>query len=362
MLEFVALCTAGLEQAPCIELKQLGYKIQKTTSGHIHFRAELRDTAILNMKLKSADRILIHVGSFEARSFNQLYDGTFSLNWKELISKRANLKVHKVKIRNSNLSATGAVASVVKKAIYTKISPETSDQQKIEYPIHIYIKNNIVSLMIDTTGKYALSRRGYRTKTSRAPLRETIAAALIIVSHWKNETLLIDPFCGSGTIPIEAALIASDALSVKRTFVSQNWPILQREWKHVAKELSGYQIDRIVAIGYDKDCSVIKTARENARRAEVSKNILFECRRFEELQPLKDHVHVVTNPPFGVRLDEGDAKFYRSLSKIFTTFPKANVCVITPRPNLEKLLKHRAKRKFRFQNSGLWTWCYIFKE
>ncbi|RKX37232.1 MAG: hypothetical protein DRP20_04950, partial [Thermotogae bacterium] len=214
MLEFVALCTAGLEQAPCIELKQLGYKIQKTTSGHIHFRAELRDTAILNMKLKSADRILIHVGSFEARSFNQLYDGTFSLNWKELISKRANLKVHKVKIRNSNLSATGAVASVVKKAIYTKISPETSDQQKIEYPIHIYIKNNIVSLMIDTTGKYALSRRGYRTKTSRAPLRETIAAALIIVSHWKNETLLIDPFCGSGTTLVQANELGMHAIGI----------------------------------------------------------------------------------------------------------------------------------------------------
>lgn len=362
MLEFVALCTAGLEQAPCTELKQLGYKIQKTTSGHVHFQAELKDAAILNMKLKSADRILIHVGSFEARSFDQLYDGTFSFNWKELISRRANIKVHKVKIRNSNLTATGAVASVVKKAIYAKTPFEGSDQQEIEYPIHIYIKNNIVSLMIDTTGKYALSRRGYRTKTSRAPLRETIAAALIIVSRWKNETLLIDPFCGSGTIPIEAALIASNALNTRKTFVSQNWPVLQDEWKRVAKELSECRIDRIVATGYDKDCSVIRIARENARRAKVSKSVSFECRHFEELQTLKDHVHVVTNPPFGLRLNEGNVRFYRNLSKLFTTFPNANVCVITPRSNLEKLLKHSAKRKFRFQNSGLWTWCYIFKE
>lgn len=357
-MEFVALCTCGLEGAVCIELKRLGFKIKMVTAGHIHFHGRLQDIPLLNLKLNSADRILIHVVSFQAHNFDDLYDGTQSAQWQQIVHQRANLVVEKVKVRNSKLSATGAVASVIKKAIYDKIK-STGMSDGTEYPLYVYLKNDVVSIMIDTTGKDALNKRGYRIKTSMAPLRETIAAALILLSHWDEKTPLIDPFCGSGTIPIEAARMALRFLNNKRIFAFQKWPIFGEYSIDLQQNMDVK--DRIISIGFDKDQKILKIADENAKRAGVRKNLLFHTKAFEDLRPFKEKSYVLTNPPFGIRLKEGDSKFYRNLSKITDLFPNSKICLITPRQDLEKFFACKAKKKFKFQNSGIWTWCYIFE-
>lgn len=357
-VEFVALCTSGLEGAVCIELKRLGFKIKMVTAGHVHFFGQLQDVPLLNSKLNSADRILIHMVSFQAHNFDDLYDGTYTAQWQQMVHQRANLVVEKVKVRNSKLSATGAVASVIKKAIYDKIK-STGTSDGTEYPLYVYLKRDVVSIMVDTTGREALNKRGYRIKTSMAPLRETIAAALILLSHWDEQTPLIDPFCGSGTIPIEAARMALGFLNNKRAFAFQRWPIFSG-YHFDLHQKKGIE-DRIIAVGFDKDQRILKTADENARRAGVRKNLLFYAKAFEDLSPFRERFHVLTNPPFGIRLKEGDSKFYKSLSKMAELFPNSKICLITPRQDLERIFGCRAKKKFKFQNSGIWTWCYIFE-
>ncbi len=357
-MEFVALCSSGLEGAVCIELRKHGFKIKMVTAGHVHFLGKIEDIPLLNFSLNSADRILIHMTSFEAQDFDDLYNGVHSAQWQEIIHKKANLVVEKVKVRNSRLSATGAVASVVKKAIYNKIKSD-GKSDGTEYPLYVYLKNNVVSIMIDTTGKDALNKRAYRIKTSVAPLRETIAAALILLSQWDGKTILVDPFCGSGTIPIEAARIDLKILNNKRQFAFQRWPIFDR---YPIKTQGNVDMkDQIIAMGFDKDRRILKIANENAQRAGVEKNVIFRHVFFEDLKSFKDQFHVISNPPFGIRLKEGDSKFYRHLSKIINLFPNSKICLITPKEDLEKLFAVKAKKKFRFQNSGIWTWCYIFE-
>ncbi|AEH50947.1 rRNA (guanine-N(2)-)-methyltransferase [Pseudothermotoga thermarum DSM 5069] len=352
----LALCSAGLEQAPCLELKRMGYKILKVTAGHVYFDAKLEDIPRLNISLYSVDRLLISVGRFEATTFDQLFDGTYSLPWENFVHKDAELVVEKVKIRSSKLSATGAVASVVKKAIYQKIN--SSYQAAIKYPLYVYIKNNVVELALDTTGENSLSRRGYRIKTSVAPLRETIAAALLLISGWDMKKLLVDPFCGSGTIPIEAARMALGILNNKREFAFQKWPMF-----------SNFKLDeferkivkaKTVSMGFDIDETILKVAKENAARAGVLDFIRFEKKDFFKLDPFDQSVHVVTNPPYGLRIEGIDNKFYRNLARFFVVFPHSTICVITSKENLEKLFGKKPRKKFRFQNSGIWTWCYIF--
>ncbi len=354
---FLALCTAGLEQAPCIELKRMGYRISKVTSGHIYFSANLEDVPKLNHYLNSADRVLISVGQFEAKDFDQLFDGTYSLSWEQLVDKDANIVVEKVKVRSSKLSATGAVASVVKKAIYEKI--RSTGRATIEYPLYIYIKNDLVELALDTTGKEALSKRGYRIKTSIAPLRETIAAGLLLISGWNMEKLVVDPFCGSGTIPIEAARIYLKIPNNKRSFAFQSWPIYRAAQFSIMERKKCFS--RTVSLGFDIDDIVLKAALENAAKAGIRECVRFEKRDFFQLQKFDDSVHIVTNPPYGYRITEVNNQFYRGLSRFFTTFPKSRICIITTKNNLEKFLGKRPEKKFKFQNSGLWTWCYIFE-
>ncbi|HOJ88124.1 MAG TPA: THUMP domain-containing protein [Pseudothermotoga sp.] len=358
-MELVALCSSGLEGAVCIELRRLGLKITKVTAGHVHFEAQLQDVPTLNLTFNSADRVLMHMSTFEALNFDDLYEGTHAVDWQQVIHPKGTVVVEKIKVRNSKLSATGAIASVVKKAIYNKIR-SSGESDGTEYPMYVYLKNNTVSLMIDTTGKDGLNKRGYRIKTSRAPLRETIAAALILLSGWDENITLVDPFCGSGTIPIEAARIALRMPNNRRRFSFEKWPIFRNEISkavHIDVQKKG-----IVSIGFDKDCQVLRIAAENAENAAVKENVVFECRSFESLEPFRNRkLHVVTNPPFGFRMKEANSEFYRKLARLTHTFLDSTVCLITPREDLEKFFNKKAKKKFRFQNSGIWTWCYIFE-
>ncbi|MCS7174722.1 MAG: RNA methyltransferase [Pseudothermotoga sp.] len=317
----------------------------------------MRDIPRINVCLYSAERVLILLADFEARNFDELFEGTFSANWQDFIHDRGTLIVEKVKVRNSKLSATGAIASVVKKAIYEKIH-STKDPDGINYPLYVYIKNDRVSILLDTTGPNALSKRGYRLKVSTAPLRETIAAGLIIVSDWDREKLLVDPFCGSGTICIEAARMALDLMNTKRGFAFQTWPIFKGSTTFDSTEQKKKKSE-VVSLGFDKDPHAIKIARENSLRAEVNDNTKFLCKPLEKLGKFKN-VHVVTNPPYGVRIRNSKENLHLTLKKLFDTFENSTVCLASPDGELEELFKTKASKKLRFQNSGIWTWFYIF--
>lgn len=355
-MELVALCTSGLEGAVCREIRELGHKIVKVTAGHVHFYADLKDIPFINVCLYSAERVLILLVDFEARNFDELFEGAFSANWQDFVHNRGTLIVEKVKVRNSKLSAKGAIASVIKKAIYEKIR-STKDPDGINYPLYVYVKNDRVSIFLDTTGSHALSKRGYRLKTSIAPLRETIAAGLIIVSDWDNEKLLVDPFCGSGTICIESARMALGLMNTNREFALQTWPIFAgstiSDFKKQEKRVG------IVSLGFDKDPSAVKIAQENSLRAGVADNIRFVCKPFEKLDKFKS-VHVVTNPPYGMRIQDTGEDFHLKFKKLFDIFEDSRICLISPNNNLEESLKVKALKKLRFQNSGIWTWFYIF--
>jgi len=364
MMEFIATCTLGLEGAPSRELKSMGYKIIDSENGRIRFLAAIEDIPKLNMWMRSAERILMVFGRFKAETFNELFEGVFSLPWEDLIPRDGKFPVVKARSVRSKLFSISSIQSVVKKAIAEKLSyrhkirtlPETGP----EYPIHVYLKDDVVTIAVDTTGKEGLHKRGYRKKTVEAPLRETIAAGLVILSHWRHEEALVDPFCGSGTICIEAGMMACNiAPGLKRHFCSEDWGIISRDkWKR-EKDLarSGVKNERYKIIGSDIDEKVIEIAKINAKSAGV--DIRFVKSSFDEMKAIEPSGVIITNPPYGARLKEF-RKIHRDLRILRKNFPGWKYHIISPFENFERMFGKRADKKFSFFNSGIKVFFYQF--
>ncbi|QTA37312.1 RNA methyltransferase [Thermosipho ferrireducens] len=363
-MKLLLTCTAGLEGAVALELKELNYKIISSTSGRILIDAEVKDVPELNLLLRSAERVLWLIVEHEVKTFDELFEVTYNTDWKSIIDKDGLIVVSDIVTRNSVVSAKGAIASVVKAAIYKKLSPMYLSSKRKEkiYPIRIIIKNNVLQIFLDTTGKNGLNKRGYRKKASKAPLRETIAAGLVILSRWKKEIPLIDPFCGSGTILIEAALLSNKMLpGLRRDFVSQNWSVFKESWNKTreilrvsyCQQYSGQDIR-----GYDIDKKVLNVANENARNAGVDFIRFFQS-SFDNIPGRDDNVYIITNPPYGSRL-QLEPGFIKRLNILWKKFPEAKIYILSPEKDFEKKLGIRATKKFRFQNSGLWIWYYMF--
>ncbi|MFN6991876.1 MAG: class I SAM-dependent RNA methyltransferase [Fervidobacterium sp.] len=372
-LEFVAFCTTGLEGAVAIELKKFNYKITYSSSGRIFFKASLEDIPFLNVIIKSADRINILIREFEASTFDELYENVYNSNIKSIVEKNGKIKIEKVKTTNSKLSATGAVASVVKKALIDSLGG--SNESGSEYPFVVIIKDNKVYLLLDTTGKDGLHKRGYRIKTSKAPLRETIAAGILILSRWdswasyKNREKnfkLFDPFCGSGTIPIEAATLEIPNLS--RSYISQKWKILSSHWEKIhiqllEKILNKTKTGENIIFGSDIDSNNIKIAVENLNRAVrifnanyLKNTVHFKCIDFKKLPVITEECYVVSNLPYGERLDDN---VLRDITILKEKFPNGKFYLLHPSEKFEAYFG-KATKKFRFQNSGIWTYLYMY--
>lgn len=360
LVTLVAFCTSGLEGAVAVELRKYGYKIVYSSSGRIFFTAPLNDIPFLNMKIKSADRITILVAKFHAETFDELFAGVRSSNLNKYVEKNAKIVIEKLKITNSKLSATGAVASVAKKAMMENIGG--SNESGPIYEVILLIKDNEVHLILDTTGSDSLSKRGYRIKSGKAPLRETIAAGIILLSRWSGGPLF-DLFCGSGTIPIEASTL--ELPNVRRKYSSEEWKILKEIWKRTKRDLrdefKAYDVNDGIIVGSDKDCKVIQIARENYRRAiEVfgsARNAEFRCSDFKDLTVFEDRTWVISNLPYGERLKGEEILSF--LPKLREKFPNSNFYLLHPSGELEKLLG-KASKKIRFQNSGIWTYLYMY--
>ncbi len=334
--------TLGLEGAAALEVKSYGYRVVYSESGKVFVDADYPDIPFMNIHMRSAERVLFVVGRFHAESFDELYDGIRSLDW-SFVPSGSNVWIAKVRSVSSKLFAERSIQSVAMKAV--------ADSKKLgngaKYPVFINLKKDEVIVSVDSTGEKGLHVRGYRKKYSKAPLRETIAASLLILARYKGEKL-IDPFCGSGTIPIEAAMMEKNiAPGLKRSFVSEDWIDLGNIYEKLRgkarNEIRGTDPSVLCS---DIDGEILEVAKENAKRAGVKIKIL--RRDFRDIE-CEETGKIVTNPPYGERI-KGVWKDFR---KIFRNCPHWEKHFISPIKSIYKIVGRTPDKSIPFFNSGL---------
>lgn len=360
-LHLTARTGFGLEAVVSRELKSLGFEDLRTEDGRVHFSGDMDAIVRANLWLRSADRIVLQIGEFKAHDFGELFDRTRDLPWEQWLSRDAEFPVTG-RSAKSQLHSVPDCQRIVKKAIVERLR-SAYDMEWFEetgplYPIEVSVLKNNVTLTIDTSGA-GLNKRGYRKLTARAPLRETLAAALVQLSVWNPERPFVDPFCGSGTIPIEAALIATNrAPGLNRSFTCTDWPqiadtVWEQAWQE-AKDLMRPAPEEIL-IGTDIDSEVLSTARYHANRAGVGNLIHFQQRPFSELSSQKKYGCIITNPPYGERLGEAAEveQLYASMAGVFNHLETWSFFVLTSFADFEKSLRRKSTRRRKLYNARL---------
>ncbi len=363
-------CHFGMESVLKREILGLGYEIHEVSDGRVTFRGDAAAVCRANIFLRTAERILISVGTFPASSFEDLFQGTRALPWEDYIPKDGKFWVTKAASVSSQLHSPSDIQSVMKKAMVERLRkvykadwfPETGAQ----YPLRVFLRNDQVTVGLDTTGE-SLHKRGYRKLTAKAPIAENLAAGLIMLTPWKGDRLLIDPFCGSGTIPIEAALMAANiAPGLHRSFTAETWPqLIPREcWRAAREEARDLETPDIRPDiqGYDLDDHMVSIARENARMAGVEHLIHFQRRDVAELSSGKKYGFIITNPPYGERMSEKQAlpALYRTLGDRFKKLDSFSLYLITAYDHAEKDLRMKAAKNRKIYNGMMKTYFYQF--
>ena len=366
--DLMATSTFGLESVVARELADLGYEGQIVQGGRILFRGPAPALCRANLWLRSADRVLLRVGSFEARDFEQLFERTRELPWERWMGAEAAFPVTGRSVK-SQLSSVPACQRCVKKAIVERLLsahrvatlPETGPT----YAVEVALLEDAATLTIDTSGP-GLGKRGYRPLTGMAPLRETLAAGMIMLSFWRPGRPLIDPFCGSGTIPIEAALIGRNmAPGLTRRFTAETWPALDGQlWQGArdeARDLARENLPlRIIGTDIDKDA--LSPARYHAARAGVGDDIHFQQRAFEDLSSNHQYGCVICNPPYGMRsgdLAEAE-RLGRLMPDVLRRLDTWSHFILTAYPNFEALIGQQADRRRKLFSGGLEVTYYQF--
>lgn len=368
MIEIIATSTMGLESVVARELQNLGYEPKNIEVGRTLFTGTERDICRANIHLRCAGHVLIRVGEFPCEDFGQLFDQTVELPWERWLPKNACFPVDGRSVR-STLSSVPAVQGVVKKAIVTRLQKawktETLPEDGPKYPVEISLLKDRATLTIDTTGE-GLHRRGYRKLVGAAPLRETLAAGLVLLSYWNRERPLLDPFCGSGTIPIEAALIGRNiAPGLKRNFISETWnQIPFQDWVDVrlaAKEAILPDIPAPI-FGCDLDPDAVEMARYHAQMAGVSNDVRFACRDFLKTESSDEYGCTIMNPPYGKWIGEySELKaLYFAIPSILQKLPTWSHYIYTAFPDFERLIGQEASRRRKIYNSRLECTYYQF--
>ncbi|MEG1004120.1 THUMP domain-containing class I SAM-dependent RNA methyltransferase [Clostridium sp.] len=323
--KLIATTTFGIEGVTAKELKALGYENLETENGKVHFEGDEMDIAIANIHLRTADRVLINMAEFEARSFEELFQGTKAVKWSDIIPKDGVMHVVGKSIK-STLHSVPDCQSIVKKAVVTQMSEaygiNTFEESGPVYKIEVAILKDKVTLTIDTSGA-GLHKRGYRELAGAAPLKETLAASMVLLSRWKEDYTLIDPFCGSGTILIEACMIMQNiAPGLNRNFVSETWPSMPDDIFDQVREGARRAIkDKdLKLIGYDIDFRILRIAKDNAKKAGVDKYIEFQESDFRRFSNKHKYGFIISNPPYGERLS--DLKEVKELYGIFGKYKK----------------------------------------
>ena len=368
--EIIAPCHFGLEAVLKKEIIDLGYDITESVDGRITFLGDADAICRANICLRTAERILIKVGSFHAETFEELFQGVKALPWDEFIPERGRIWVKKAAGIKSKLFSPSDIQSIVKKAIVEEMKQSyhtdwfKEDQE--DYPIRVFIIKDEVTVALDTTGD-SLHKRGYRKLESKAPIAENLAAALIMLTPWHEDRILIDPFCGSGTIPIEAAMMAANiAPGMNRNFTAENWKhlITPQNWKDVRDEARDEIIKDIDTDiqGYDLDPEMVEIARINAKKAGVDHMIHFQARDIADLSHRKKYGFIITNPPYGERIGEQKelASLYRTIGARYKELDSWSMYLITAYEQAEKYIGLKATKNRKIYNGMIKTYFYQF--
>lgn len=369
-LIFICPCHFGLESVLKREITDLGYEVTQVEDGKVSFEGDWQAVCYANVFLRSAERVLVKAGSFHAETYEDLFQGTRAIEWERFLPRDAKFWVAKATSVRSKLFSPRDIQSIMKKAMVDRMSqryhlvefPETG----MEFPVRVTILKDEVTVGIDTTG-VSLHKRGYRLLTAKAPISETLASALILLTPWKKDRILVDPFCGSGTFPIEAAMIAANiAPGMNREFLSEAWEHLipKKFWYDVIDDANSRIDDQIeVDIqGYDIDAEIVKAARENARNAGVDHLIHFQRRPVSELNHPKKYGFVITNPPYGERLEEKKAlpALYKEIGAAFRRLDSWSEYVITSYDQAEKFIGRKADKNRKIYNGMIKTYLYQY--
>lgn len=370
MIELIAPCHFGLESVLKREVLDLGYEIASVEDGRVTFYGDMEALVRANIFLRTAERVLLKAGSFKASSFEELFDKTKALPWEQWIPADGKFWVAKASSIKSKLFSPSDIQSIMKKAIVKRLQEkyhiEWFQETGAEYPIRVFLMKDIVTIGIDTSGS-SLHKRGYRETAGKAPISETLAAALIMLTPWKKDRILVDPFCGSGTFPIEAAMMAANiAPGMNRSFTAEKWNNLipKKLWYEAINEANDLVDDSVeVDIqGYDIDRDMVRIARHNAREAGVDYLIHFQERAVKDLSHPKKYGFLITNPPYGERLEEKEAlpDIYRALGDAYRQLDSWSAYLITSYEDTEKYMGRKADKNRKIYNGMLKTYYYQF--
>ena len=368
--DLVAPCHFGLEAVLKKEIIDLGYEITEVADGRVTFAGDPDAVVRANIGLRTAERVLIKVGSFRAVTFEELFQGTKALPWEEFIPKDGKFWVKKASSVKSKLFSPSDIQSIMKKAMVDRLSDiyhiRRFEETGESFPVRVFLMKDEVTVCLDTTGD-SLHKRGYRKLEAKAPIAENLAAALLMLTPWRGDRILVDPFCGSGTFPIEAAMIAANiAPGMNRHFTAERWThiIPSSNWSDVreeAQEEINLDIETDIQ-GFDIDPDVIQIARINAQKAGVENLIHFQTRPVSELSHRKKYGFIVTNPPYGERIGEQNElpKLYETIGERYRTLDSWSMYLITAYDQAEKYIGKKADKNRKIYNGMIKTYFYQY--
>ena len=369
--ELIATAAAGLEAVVGRELRELGYDCQ-VENGRVRFKGDVRAIIETNLWLRAADRIKIVVGSFPARTFEELFQGVFALDWDQYLPLGARFPISKAKCVKSKLYNEPSVQAISKKAVVKKLQKHYARPEGVpliengpEFKIEVSILKDQATILIDTTGS-SLFKRGYRTEKGGAPIKENMAAAILQLSNWYPDKPLVDPTCGSGTFCIEAAMMARQiAPGLRRTFSFEEWNWVDNRLIQEVRTEASKKINRDIVLdimGTDIDARMVEIAKENAQKAGVASDITFKQMRVQDLRSEKINGVIISNPPYGERLsdDAGVTKLYAEMGEVFEPLKTWSKFILTSDENFEKKFGRQADKKRKLYNGTLKVDLYQF--
>lgn len=368
--ELIAPCHFGMEAVLKREITDLGYDITEVADGRVTFFGDEEALCRANVFLRTAERILIKVGSFPAETFEELFQGTRALPWEEYIPVNGKFWVAKAASVKSKLFSPSDIQSIMKKAMVERLKENYGvswfQEDGESFPVRVFLMKDQVTVGLDSTGE-SLHKRGYRKLTAKAPIAENLAAALIMLTPWNKDRILVDPFCGSGTFPIEAAMMAAGiAPGAGRSFTAESWVHIvgKKNWYDAADEAEE-QVDLSVdpdIQGYDIDDTMVNIARENAKLAGVDKLIHFQRRSIDQLSHPKKYGFLITNPPYGERLQDKKEMpaLYRTIGERYKALDSWSMYLITAYENAEQDIGRKADRNRKIYNGMMKTYYYQF--
>lgn len=368
--ELIAPCHFGLEAVMKREILDLGYEVSQVEDGRVTFIGDAEAVCRANIFLRTTERILLKVGSFKAETFEELFQGTRAIPWEQYIPRDGKFWVAKASSIKSRLFSPSDIQSIMKKAMVERMKGAYGitwfPEDGASYPLRVFLYKDVVTVAMDTSGD-SLHKRGYRTLTSKAPITETLAAALLMLTPWKPDRILVDPFCGSGTFPIEAAMMAANMASgMNREFLAEDWKnLIPKKCWYEAMDEANDLVKNDISVdiqGYDIDGEIVRAARANAAAAGVDHLIHFQQRPVSQLSHPKKYGFLITNPPYGERIEDKKnlPELYKTIGERFAALDSWSAYIITAYEDTERYFGRKADKNRKIYNGMMKTYFYQF--